>query len=154
MTMVKKILSTSIILLFLNPLFAADEKGVWSHKKISNESCALYQFPVAEKGDYTQRGQVVFFVIKEDRVMYVRADAGYPYDENKYIKVSIDGANYQFFGDGDTAWSMKDDRVIIDAMKAGNEMTVIGYSTKGTETKDTYSLIGFTSSFNKLSENC
>ena len=152
--MVKKILSTLIILLFLNPLFAADEKGVWSHKKISNEACALYQFPVAEKGDYNKRGQVVFFVIKEDRVMYVRADAGYPYDENKYIKVSIDGANYQFFGDGDTAWSMKDDRVIIDAMKAGNEMTVIGYSTKGTETKDTYSLIGFTSSFNKLSENC
>jgi len=47
--MVKKILSTLIILLFLNPLFAADEKGVWSHKKISNEVCALYQFPVAEK---------------------------------------------------------------------------------------------------------
>ncbi|MDA1283635.1 MAG: invasion associated locus B family protein [Proteobacteria bacterium] len=152
--MVQKILPTLIILLFLNPLFAAEEKGVWLQEKISNEACALYQFPVAEKGDYNKRGQVVFFVIKEDSVMYVRADAGYPYDENKYIKVSIDGANYQFFGDGNSAWSMKDDRVIIDAMKAGKEMSVIGYSTKGTETTDTYSLIGFTSSFNNLSESC
>ena len=152
--MIKKILFTFIVLLFLNPLFAVDEKGLWTQKEISSEACAIYQFPVAEKGDYTQRGQVVYFVIKEGNVMYVRADAGYTYDEKKYIKVSIDGSNFQFFGDGDTAWSMQDDRLIIDAMKAGNKMQVIGFSSRGTETTDTYSLIGFTSSINKLNKSC
>jgi hypothetical protein len=86
--------------------------------------------------------------------MYVRADAGYTYDEKKYIKVSIDGSNFQFFGDGDTAWSMKDDRTVIESMKAGKKMTVVGFSSRGTETTDTYSLIGFTKSYNNLKESC
>ncbi|MDC0861888.1 invasion associated locus B family protein [Alphaproteobacteria bacterium] len=152
--MFKKILPTLMLLLFLNPLYAKNEKGIWSQNKINKDACAIYQIPLFEKGDYTKRGQVVFFVIKDGDVMYVRADAGYPYDENKYIKVSIDGNNYQFYGSGDTAWSMSDDRVIIDAMKAGKEMKVIGFSSRGTETIDTYSLIGFTSSLNKLNESC
>ena len=49
---------------------------------------------------------------------------------------------------------MKDDRTVIDAMKAGKKMTVVGFSSRGTETTDTYSLIGFTNSFKNLSESC
>jgi hypothetical protein len=63
--MVKKILSALIILLFLNPLFAADEKGVWSHKKISNEVCALYQFPVAEKAITIKEARLFFLLLKK-----------------------------------------------------------------------------------------
>lgn len=117
----KQILLSLIFFLNFNLLFSADEKGIWTQKKISNNACAIYQFPVDEKGNYTKRGKVVFFVIKESNAIYVRADAGYTYDEKKYIKVSIDGAKFQFFGDGDTAWSMKDDRTVIDAMKAGKK---------------------------------
>ena len=85
---------------------------------------------------------------------YVRIDAGYPYDPNKYVKVSIDGNNYQFFGENDSAWSMKDDRLIIDAMKAGKELTVVGYSQRGTETTDIYTLIGFTNAYNSMQKDC
>ena len=88
----KQILITLIFFLNFNLAFSADEKGIWSQKKISNNACAIYQFPVDEKGNYTKRGQAVFFVIKESNAMYVRADAGYTYDEKKYIKVSIDGS--------------------------------------------------------------
>ena len=49
---------------------------------------------------------------------------------------------------------MKDDRIIIDAMKAGKQMTVIGYSKRGTETTDIYTLIGFTSAYNSLQKDC
>jgi len=150
----KQILITLIFFLNFNLAFSAEEKGIWSQKKISNNACAIYQFPVDEKGNYTKRGQAVFFVIKETNAMYVRADAGYTYDEKKYIKVSIDGSNFQFFGDGDTAWSMKDDRTVIESMKAGKKMTVVGFSSRGTETTDTYSLIGFTKSYNNLKESC
>tara|TARA_B110000114_G_scaffold185751_1_gene234544 strand:+ start:5552 stop:6010 length:459 start_codon:yes stop_codon:yes gene_type:complete len=152
--MIKKILSTLILLLFLNPLFAKNEKGTWLQNKINNNACAIYQIPISEKGDYTKRGQVVFFVIKDGDVMYVRADAGYPYDEDKYINVSIDSSNYKFYGSEDTAWSMSDDRIIITAMRNGKEMKVVGFSSRGTETIDTYSLIGFTNAVNKLSESC
>ena len=84
----------------------------------------------------------------------MRIDAGYPYDPNKYVKVTIDENNYQFFGENDSAWSMKDDRLIIDAMKAGKGMTVVGYSQRGTETTDTYTLIGFTNAYNSMQKDC
>ena len=43
---------------------------------------------------------------------------------------------------------------LLDAMKAGKKMTVVGFSTRGTETTDIYSLIGFTKSINNLIESC
>ena len=68
--------------------------------------------------------------------------------------MSIDNNNFQFFGENDSAWSMKDDSIIVDAMKAGKGMTVVGYSQRGTETTDTYTLIGFTNAYNSLQQDC
>ena len=39
-------------------------------------------------------------------------------------------------------------------MKKGNTMKVIGYSTRGTKTTDTYSLIGFTAAYKYISQIC
>ena len=139
---------------FAHDLSFKHEHGKWSFKKINDNVCSIFQIPVSEKGDYSKRGIVLFYVFKDDDAEYVRIDAGYPYDSNKYVKVSIDGNNYQFFGENDSAWSMKDDRIIVDAMKAGKELTVIGYSKRGTETTDTYSLIGFTNAYNSLQKDC
>ena len=149
----------SATFLMISSVFAHDlsfkhDHGKWSFKKVNGTACSIFQIPVSEKGDYSKRGTVLFYVFKEDNAEYVRIDAGYPYDPNKYVKVSIDGNNYQFFGENDSAWSMKDDRLIIDAMKAGKELTVVGYSQRGTETKDTYTLIGFTNAYNSMQKDC
>ena len=130
------------------------EHGKWSFKKINNKTCSIFQVPTSEKGDYTNRGAVIFYVFKEGAAEYVRIDAGYPYDSQKYVKVSIDSKNYQFFGEDDSAWSMADDTVIIEALKAGKKMTVVGYSKRGTETTDIYTLIGFTNAYNSLQQDC
>ena len=145
--------------LMISSVFAHDlsfkhDHGKWSFKKGNSTACSIFQIPVSEKGDYSKRGTVLFYVFKEDSAEYVRIDAGYPYDPNKYVKVSIDGNNYQFFGENDSAWSMKDDRLIIDAMKAGKELTVVGYSQSGTETTYTYTLIGFTNAYNSMQKDC
>jgi hypothetical protein len=147
------------IFLMIRSVFAHDlsfkhEHGKWSFKKVNGTACSIFQIPVSEKGDYSKRGTVLFYVFKDDSTEYVRIDAGYPYDPNKYVKVSIDGNNYQFFGENDSAWSMKDDRLIIDAMKAGKALTVVGYSQRGTETMDTYTLIGFTDAYNSMQKDC
>ena len=139
---------------FAHELSFKHEHGKWSFKKVNGNACSIFQIPLTEKGDYTQRGTVLFYVFKDDSAEYVRIDAGYPYDPNKYVKVAIDGNNYQFFGENDSAWSMKDDRIIIDAMKAGKGMTVVGYSQRGTETTDTYTLIGFTKAYEALQNDC
>ena len=147
------------VFLFASNIFAHDlsfkhEHGKWSFKKVNGIACSIFQIPVSEKGDYSKRGTVLFYVFKEGNAEYLRIDAGYPYDPNKYVKVSIDGNNYQFFGENDSAWSMKDDRIIIDAMKAGKGMTVVGYSQRGTETTDKYTLIGFTKAYEALQNDC
>ena len=49
---------------------------------------------------------------------------------------------------------MADDTVIIAALKAGKKMTVVGYSKRGTETTDIYTLIGFTNAYNSLLQDC
>ena len=158
--MINKVLYLiAAIFLMIGSVFAHDlsfkhEHGKWSFKTINGTACSIFQIPVSEKGDYSKRGTVLFYVFKEDSTEYVRIDAGYPYDPNKYVKVSIDGNNYQFFGENDSAWSMKDDRLIIDAMKAGKALTVIGYSQRGTETMDTYTLIGFTDAYNSMQKDC
>ena len=101
-----------------------------------------------------QRQMCIRDRFKEGAAEYVRIDAGYPYDSQKYVKVTIDSKNYQFFGEDDSAWSMADDTVIIKALKAGKKMTVVGYSKRGTETTDTYTLIGFTNAYNSLQQDC
>ena len=45
-------------------------------------------------------------------------------------------------------------RFQAQALKAGKKMTVVGYSKRGTETTDTYTLIGFTSAYNSLQQDC
>ena len=139
---------------FAHELSFKHDHGEWSFKKVNGNACSIFQIPLTEKGDYTQRGTVLFYVFKDDSAEYVRVDAGYPYDSNKYVKVAIDGNNYQFFGENDSAWSMKDDRIIIDAMKAGKGMTVVGHSKRGTKTTDTYTLIGFTKAYEALQNDC
>ena len=58
--------------------------------------------------------------------------------------------------ENDSAWTDDDsiDQDIIKAMKKGNTMKVIGYSTRGTKTTDTYSLMGFTAAYKYISQIC
>ena len=52
------------------------------------------------------------------------------------------------------AESEEDDRRIIVQMKRGNKMTVIGTSSRGTKTTDTYSLAGFTKTKAVIDKTC
>jgi len=54
------------------------------------------------------------------------------------------------------AWSSdeKFDDILIKAMRRGTTMIVKGVSSKGTSTKDTYSLRGFTASHEVISKTC
>ncbi len=70
------------LLFFIGNGFASHsidfEHGKWSFKKINNKTCSIFQVPTSEKGDYTNRGAVIFYVFKEGAAEYVRIDAGLP----------------------------------------------------------------------------
>ena len=60
------------------------------------------------------------------------------------------------FTNGDNAWAPDNatDKKLVETMKRGERMIVEGVSARGTKTKDTYSLSGFSSAYKAISQKC
>jgi hypothetical protein len=72
------------------------------------------------------------------------------------VQVRIGSEKFTLFTDGETAWSRspKDDKQLVDAMRRGNSMVIVGMSSKGTQTTDTYSLTGFSKAYEAIGKAC
>ncbi|MEM6886535.1 MAG: invasion associated locus B family protein [Pseudomonadota bacterium] len=81
---------------------------------------------------------------------------GYPFRDGSQVSVNIGGTEYQMFTEGDWAWpaSPADDAKIVGAMKNGVSAVVTGVSSRGTTTKDTFSLLGFTAAIEDAETRC
>lgn len=81
---------------------------------------------------------------------------GYPFDEDSNVTVSIGSNSFEFDTDGEWAWSASpaDDQRLVQAMRAGAEATVVGRSSRGNQTEDTISLIGFTAALANSIQRC
>ena len=156
----QKTLLTFIIILFANisnNLFAL-EKGSWT-LTTDNDWCYIGSLPIkSDLPETKKRGEnyiLVYKIIGSDQNI-VQVEAGYQYNLDKDIIVKIDNTSFEFYSTEDsseTAWTDNDEKVIY-AMKKGLELVLIGQSNRGTMTKDTYTLKGFTSALNKLNEDC
>src|SRR5262249_38672555 len=81
--------------------------------------------------------------------------AGYEFKEGSDVTVEVGDEKFSLFTKQDMAWaSNEDDAKIVDAMKKGSDMVVHGVSTKGAETTDPYSLMGFTRVYNEMGQAC
>ena len=60
------------------------------------------------------------------------------------------------FTKGNTAWSRTtaDDAALVKAMRIGKVMVIRGQSSRGTKTKDTFELFGFTAAHNAINKAC
>ena len=155
----KNILSYLIFTTFLltfNASLANIIKGEWSFTK-DPEYCYIGSAPdIIDIPSGKKRGDtyVLVYRINKSKEPVVQIVAGYPFDENSEVKIIIDNNNFSFpLIEEDTAFT-DDDRKIILAMKKGMQLTVIGKSSRGTQTKDIYNLKGFTSAYNKLFDDC
>ena len=81
---------------------------------------------------------------------------GYPFAGGSTVDVSVDGNSFQLFTDGEWAWpgSAEDDAKLLAALKAGTNATLSARSGKGTQTKDTFSLRGFTAAMEDAGKRC
>jgi len=156
----QKTLLTFIIIFFANisnNLFAL-EKGSWT-LTTDNDWCYIGSLPIkSDLPETKKRGEnyiLVYKIIGNDQII-VQVEAGYQYNLDKDIIVKIDNTSFDFYSTEDsseTAWTDNDEKVIY-AMKKGLELVLIGQSNRGTMTKDTYTLKGFTSALNKLNKDC
>lgn len=86
----------------------------------------------------------------------VQTLVGYPLATDNTPSVTIDGRAFDMVVDGSAAWlaSGDDEDAFVEAMKAGTEMVVRARSQRGTDTTDTYSLLGVTAAITKIDEAC
>lgn len=81
---------------------------------------------------------------------------GYPFAEGSTVSLEISGTTFQLFSEGEWAWpaSAADDARITTAMKRGAEAVLTARSTRGTQTQDTFSLLGFTAAMDEAARRC
>ncbi len=131
----------------------------WSAYRTSADGkplCYMVGEPRKAEGKYARRGKIYAFVTHRPaakRLDEVSFDAGYTYKDGSDIKVGIGDKSFTLTPHQNTAWAT-DDKSMIAAMKAGTTMIVRGVSSRGTKTKDTYSLLGFTAAYDAISRAC
>ena len=113
-----------------------------------------------------RRGNIALFVFNRpdsDVKGQVTFTGGYPFANNLIIKLDLDGVTYDLRPEpmaespkDEWAWppSPADDAKIIAAMKRGAKAVVTAQSERGTVTKDTFSLNGFTAAVKDAEKRC
>jgi len=136
--------------------------GDWSSFQFTengSKACYMASQPKKAEGDYKKRGDIYAIVTHRpgeklrDEVSIL---AGYAYKEGSAVQVAIGAQTFDLFTQGDGAWakSKEDDAALVKAMIKGSTMVVQGTSARGTNTKDTYSLSGFTRAYQTISQAC
>ena len=81
---------------------------------------------------------------------------GYPFASGSTVNLNIGGTEFELFTEGEWAWpaSTADDAKIIAALKRGTDAVLTARSSRGTTTKDTFSLLGFTAAVEEAEKRC
>lgn len=105
-----------------------------------------------------RRSEILLFVTfrpgKPGEVMFM---GGYPFAEGSTVELAVDtGAKFNLFTTGEGAWagSPEEDAKIIAALKSGGEVSLSAHSARGTKTKDTFSLMGFSAAMEEATKRC
>lgn len=105
------------------------------------------------------RGETLLFVFyrpSQGVSGQVTFTGGYPFAGGSTVTMDIGGTEYQLFTEGEWAWpaTPEDDNRIVEAMKIGASAILTGISGRGTTTRDTFSLLGFTAAVEEASRRC
>lgn len=106
-----------------------------------------------------EHGDVYFFVTDrpaEGVTNEASVLVGYTFADGSTVTVDVDGTKFTMFTKADGAWmeDPADEQKLVDAMRAGRDMTVSGRSSRGTNTTYKFSLSGVTASTDRINREC
>ncbi|MBB3066361.1 invasion associated locus B family protein [Limibacillus halophilus] len=131
----------------------------YTYESGGQKICFMSATPAKAEGNYTRRGNISAMVThrpaRETRDV-VSIEAGYTYQDGSDVTVTVENRSFALFTQEGNAWARdsETDKAMVTAMKAGLDMVVQGVSSRGTKTKDTYSLKGFTAAYDAISKAC
>lgn len=104
-----------------------------------------------------RRGDILLFVAYRPGAKgEVSFTGGYPFAAGSTVGLTIGDASFDLITDGEYAWtsSAEEDAKVVAAMKRGAEAVLTASSQRGTQTKDTFSLLGFTAALEDAEKRC
>jgi invasion protein IalB len=136
--------------------------GKWiaqTYQENGQPVCFMSVKPTTSEGNYKQRGEVLLMVThrpSEKATNVVSVVAGYQYQRDSDAVITVTGKRFNLFTNGERAWARDaaTDKTVVDLMIKGNTATVRGVSSRGTQTSDVFSLLGFTAAHKAISDNC
>ncbi|MBR9764158.1 MAG: hypothetical protein GYB53_11690 [Rhodobacteraceae bacterium] len=162
-------------------IFATAAGTAWAQSVSENQVAARTDWSVFEETDprecwavsvpketvNTRDGEVVSVRRSEIQLMaFYRPGAsvtgqlaftgGYPFAEGSTVSLDVDGNTFELYTEGEWAWpaTTADDARILTVLKAGSEAVLTARSSRGTVTKDTFSLMGFTAAVEDSERRC
>ncbi len=99
---------------------------------------------------------IVFYRPSENVTGQVMFTGGYPFASESTVSVQIGDDTFQMFTQDETAWpaTPEDDAKFVAAMKRGANAVLTARSGRGTQTQDTFSLLGFTAAVEEAARRC
>lgn len=137
-----------------------DDWAAYYYQDAGGMTCYMASVPKRDEGKYTKRGDIYTVITHrpaDKSFDVININAGYTYKPESKVVVKIGNESFdKLFVSGDKAWATSDktDKEIVAAMKRGIRMIIHGTSAKGTATKDTYSLAGFSQAYKAISNKC
>lgn len=106
-----------------------------------------------------RRGDILMFVFYRPGASVqgqVAFTGGYPFASGSTASLDISGTKFELFTEGEWAWpaTPQDDARIVAAMKRGSGAIVTARSGRGTQTRDSFSLLGFTAAVDEAARRC
>ena len=169
MSLVKKI-TTFFIILFLTGFCQVQAKEVkkigkykdWEAMVVSEASgkvCFAQSLPILQTPQTNERDSKLFVAFRPNEKISneVSVTPGYEFNKGNSV-VATSGKNKFIFDikEQGFAWSAdnKIELKMIKQMRKGSRITIIGYNQEGTQTRDNYSLLGFTKAYNASRKAC
>ena len=163
---VKKIFIILILCLFCVNTFAVTPRSTGKYKNWESfiaetdkgKICFAQTVPTKRAPAAVKRNKSKLFVTfrpSEEIKDEVSLTSGHDYKTSSVI-ASSGKRRYSFFSQKDFAWLLDDqeEKKFIQLMKRATDIIVKARTTKGAETTDHYSMMGFTKAYNTAKKTC